>query len=180
MPKDWQPAERIRYGRAHRRKLPPTPRLRELFVYNPRTGSLKFKSGRWAGEEAGFKDGAGYKRVIVDGETYQVHRLIWKMCAWKDPENEIDHKNGHKSDNSWLNLRPATTLQNGKNRPERQKNNSSGFKGVNWHKRQCQWAACITADGEKIHLGYFDDIVSAAAAYSEASARLHGAFARIA
>lgn len=38
-----------------------------------------------------------------------------------------------------------------------QKNNTSGFKGVYWHKGQGRWAAEIKAGGKRFRLGYFDD-----------------------
>ena len=36
------------------------------------------------------------------------------------------------------------------------KNNTSGIKGVGYHKRDHKWYASICANMEKIHLGYFD------------------------
>lgn len=166
-----------KYGRIVRRHLPPTLRLRELFFYNPETGSLTWRQGRKIGKEAGAPDHAGYKRVMVAGIAYQVHRVIWKMCAWADPEHEIDHVNSNKSDNRWLNLRPATITQNARNR-RLQVNNKSGFKGVYWHVGSQRWCAKIVVDRQQIHLGYFEDAALAHSAYTAAATEHHGRFAR--
>jgi hypothetical protein len=53
--------------------------------------------------------------------------------AGKWPAAGIDHINGNKSDNRWLNLREATQSQNMTNTGNRA-DNSSGYKGVCWHK----------------------------------------------
>ena len=39
-----------------------------------------------------------------------------------------------------------------------QKNNTSGYPGVSWSKREQQWRARIKVDGKEKHLGYFNDI----------------------
>lgn len=41
------------------------------------------------------------------------------------------------------------------------KNNTSGIKGVYWHEISNKWRAAIQAFGEKIELGYFEDIEEA-------------------
>jgi hypothetical protein len=39
-------------------------------------------------------------------------------------------------------------------------------KGVNWDKRTSKWEVAFYLDGEKRHLGYYDDHVEAVAVYS--------------
>lgn len=39
-----------------------------------------------------------------------------------------------------------------------QKNNTSGTKGVSWHKHVGKWQVSIQFQGVKYHLGYYDDI----------------------
>ena len=48
------------------------------------------------------------------------------------------------------------------------KNNTSGVRGVSWHKGMSKWQARITFQGKTISLGYHDDIADAAAARKEA------------
>jgi hypothetical protein len=38
-----------------------------------------------------------------------------------------------------------------------QKNNTSGYPGVSWAKREQKWRARIKVDGKEKHLGYFNN-----------------------
>lgn len=102
-----------------------------------------------------------------------MHRLI--LAAPKGAE--VDHINGDGLDNRRGNLRLATSSQQKMN-TRRRSDNASGFKGVSWHTKRQKWRAVISAGGETRHLGYFNTPGDAAQAYAEASARLHGEFAR--
>lgn len=44
------------------------------------------------------------------------------------------------------------------------RSNTSGVRGVSWHKRLCRWQARITIKGQTIHLGFFHTIEEAAEA----------------
>jgi hypothetical protein len=44
---------------------------------------------------------------------------------------------------------------------------SSTYYGVSWHKSSQRWAVQIRHDGKRIHVGYYNDEVSAARAYDE-------------
>lgn len=56
--------------------------------------------------------------------------------------------------------------------------NSSGVRGVNWHRGTQKWAARIQFQGKQYHLGYFDRIEDAAAARRTAETRLFDPFLR--
>lgn len=58
----------------------------------------------------------------------------------------------------------------------RQKNNTSGHKGVTWHKKTKKWQARIFLQKKSYHLGYYDDIKEAAEVYNKAKSKLHGEF----
>lgn len=45
--------------------------------------------------------------------------------------------------------------------------NTSGYKGVSWHKRDHRYAAYITIEKQTRALGYFDDPIEAAYAYDK-------------
>jgi hypothetical protein len=94
----------------------------------------------------------------------------------KWPTNEVDHKNNSKADNSWNNLREATSQQNKYNKPRRS-DNKSGKKGVYWNIHAKKWRSDITVAGRKRLLGYFDNIDEAAKAYVVAAEKHHGEFA---
>ena len=86
-----------------------------------------------------------------------MHRLIWKLVTGRDPETEIDHINGVRTDNRWLNLREVSIQGNGRNM-QRQKRNLSGTTGVLWDASRERWAAAIVVDYVTIHLGRFVEL----------------------
>lgn len=88
---------------------------------------------------------------------------------------QVDHINGNKLDNRKCNLRLATNSQNHCNRGK-QSNNTSGYKGVFWHKRTQKWVARIGLNRKGISLGLYADPKDASAAYLAASAKYHGEF----
>ena len=69
----------------------------------------------------------------------------------------VDHINNCKTNNNITNLRWATSVQNNQNASMR-KDNTSGVKGVSWHKGNKKWHSQITIDGIQIHLGSFNNI----------------------
>jgi hypothetical protein len=89
-----------------------------------------------------------------------------------------DHINGNVLDNRKCNLRKCTRAENIRNSPKR-KTNTSGYKGVSWHKQHNKWASSIRLNNKDIHLGYYTDIIEAAKAYNEAAQKYHGEFAWI-
>lgn len=58
------------------------------------------------------------------------------------------------------------------------KNNTSGYKGVSWHKGVGKWHASIGFQGKSYSLGYFDDPKEASEAYQKAREELHGEYLR--
>jgi HNH endonuclease/AP2 domain len=79
------------------------------------------------------------------------------------PTLEIDHINGDRDDNRWINLRQVTASVNMKNLPL-PRTNKSGTPGVIWHKRDEKWQASIKVDRRTVHLGYFESKQDAIAA----------------
>jgi len=105
----------------------------------------------------------------------RMHRLI--IGAPKGVE--VDHINHETLDNRKSELRICTTSQNQHNAGKRA-DNTSGYKGVCWHKRCQKWYAQIMLNGKLKSLGYFDTPEAAHAAYCKAATELHGSFARVA
>lgn len=90
----------------------------------------------------------------------------------------VDHKDGDGLNNRRGNLRPATTIQNGRGFRRKSAISSSTYRGVNWQTRDQTWRARISlSSGKEIHLGNFSDEVEAAKAYDEAVVKHFSEFA---
>ena len=120
---------------------------------------------------------SGYAQTRIDGKKQYMHQIVAERVGI-DCSNEIDHVNRNKLDNRRCNLRAATSSQNSCN-SKRHCDNTSGIKGVCWHKSGQKWAARIMVEGKHIHLGLFNTKEAAAFAYQEAAKKYHGEFARI-
>jgi hypothetical protein len=163
--------------------------IRENMNYNPETGVLSWakpKQGRKVGSPLGNLDKDGYlilSRVVFDGKKrvgfprYCVHRIIWIFVHGKPPKDQIDHINGDKSDNRLCNLREANTAENMRN-VGKQAHNTSGLKGVSFHKHTNKWRANITLGRKQIHIGVFDCPAAAFFSYQVFADIHHGKFAR--
>jgi len=102
--------------------------------------------------------------------TISMHRVI--LGLEPGDKRETDHKNHNGLDNRQDNIRICTHSQNQQNK-SLQKNHSSQFKGVRWHKRCNKWQTQI---GHK-YLGLFTSEVEAAKAYDAAAKEYFGEFA---
>jgi hypothetical protein len=87
----------------------------------------------------------------------------------------VDHKNGNTLDNRRSNLRICTKTENNRNR-RKNKNNTSGYKGVFWDDYHKKWSVSIKNKGRRVYLGLFDDPQKAYEAYVAASQKYHGEF----
>lgn len=166
-------------------KYPTQELVKECLTYDPLTGHFtrkKYTGGRgYVGEKAGAPHNKGYWRISVGGGYRLAHVLAWIYMKGSIPNKEIDHINGNGADNRWENLREATHAQNGANRPK-QKNNSTGFKGVSVRKnRPKAYYARIKVNNRKTEfLGCFQTPHEAHAAYEKRANELLGEFARAA
>lgn len=172
--------------------LPAHDVLLQLLSYDPETGILRWKergsewfnegrqtakhnaaiwNGKNAGAIAGYTSVRGYVFVRVIGVNYLAHRIIWKMMMGDDPD-VIDHVDGDKGNNRWLNLRSVTPSENNRNQ-HIPRDNTSGVIGVCWVKRRSKWAAQIKAEGRSRYIGDFDTFEEAVAA-RKAAEREHG------
>ena len=118
-----------------------------------------------------------YQCIMIDGERFKGHHLMWFFVYNKWPEDEIDHINHNKLDNRIENLREATNSQNKMNR-KRQRNSTSGYKGVVYSKRWKCWRARIGVAKTRLHLGSFKTPEEAYRTYCSAIQKYHGEFAR--
>lgn len=156
-------------------------RLTQLFHYDPETGVFTRKTatgGRKIGQISGCKNKNGYIEIGIDSHLYKAHRVAWFYMTGGWPNRFIDHINGVKDDNRFSNLREATNSENTRNSRMRN-DNTSGLKGVTFHKATGKWCAQIMKHGKQNHLGLFNTPEDAYCAYRAASEELHGEFARL-
>lgn len=160
--------------------------IKELLDYDPTTGLLTWRiragqpmfNARCAGHNVTCRHTQGYLRIGLHYKRYLVHRIVWLLMTGTWPKHQIDHINGNKKDNRWCNLREATYSQNGCNRGK-PRNNTSGLKGVSWHKGQQKWRADISVNGQQQWLGTYTCPAAAHLAYQLATLQLHGNYAFI-
>lgn len=150
-------------------------RVRRRFLYDKRTGELIHIYGEHAGKIAGAICTKGYRQIKIDGISYMAHRLIWMWVKGVLPKGQIDHKDTDKNNSRIENLRDVSGDWNQQNRAKPlASNKSSGVLGVHrWGKR---WVAHIRTGGRRgklIHLGVFDTVTEAGAAYLQAKISLH-------
>ena len=102
-------------------------------------------------------------------------KLLHRMIMDCPEDMMIDHINHDKLNNSRNNLRICTTQQNNMN-ASKQKNNTSGIIGVNWHKKSEKWRARIRFNKKEINLGLFDNLEDACKARKEGEIKYFGEY----
>lgn len=118
-----------------------------------------------------------YARTVVtrpDGKqkVIYLHRLLLSTSF------NIDHRDRNGLNNRRYNLRPASQYQNARNCDKRA-HNTSGFKGVSFHKLSGKWQAVITFFRKQRHLGLFKTRKAASSAYDAASLVFHKEFSSL-
>lgn len=151
--------------------------LKSCFQYDPLTGELwKIKRFNWKGELIPCKptlmkclDSYGYIQIHFGKVLYKAHRLIYHIVqGYPLPsEYDVDHQNGVRSDNRWVNLRFVKRSDNSRNVGLRS-DNTSGYQGVHYNKISGKYEASIYHNGRKVHLGRFQNIDDAILAREKA------------
>lgn len=158
---------------------------KEWLNYNPETGKFTWKIKRpWtnvaigsiAGENSTARGGYFFIK-LCRGRSTSLHRLAFVFMTGDWPSQYVDHINGIKNDNRWVNLRPATPSQNNQNM-RRSKRNRSGFKGVKYRPEKRKWEASIDKDRKSYYLGLFKTPQEASEAVNKKRQELHGEFAK--
>lgn len=184
------------------RPLPSAEEIQRWLKYDPATGMLyriaRNYSNKWGKQtrvpceppiSAGRVGKCGYLMIGLLGmSNISASRLIWRMQTGVDPgSRQIDHINGNKLDNRWVNLRLADRPQNMWNRTKHPQRKGlpplSTRKGVHPVKdkrmKTARFRARIAVRGKTINLGSFPTEEAAHAAYCEAAKIYHGEFAKL-
>jgi len=100
----------------------------------------------------------GYAKRNIGSSPHQqavyMHIAIMKRHKCWKRKKEVDHIDMCGCDNRKVNLRLATSGEQGINERFRS-DNTSGIRGVCWYKQTGKWVAYITVNRKRKHLGYF-------------------------
>ena len=152
-------------------------KVREFFDY--KDGCLYVKK-RYCdkmpvGSKVGTKNKDGYLQVTIMKQKHYIHRLVFLYHHGFLPES-VDHVNNDKLDNKIQNLREATLGENNHN-IGMNKRNTSGSKGVSWHKKNKKWVVTVRNNKKSMYFGSFEDIELAELVAIEARNKHHKEFA---
>lgn len=130
--------------------------------YDPEDEDL-FKSRKWRIHRS-----SGYLCAKINGKFVYFHRAVLGF-----PNGIVDHINRNKLDNRKKNLRVVCRHINAVNR-DIQKNNTSGYRGVSFLKKNKVWMSCITVNKKRHYLGCYSTAKQAAVAYNLAAKKFFG------
>ena len=133
------------------------PRQKEFFK---RDCDWKKWNDKYAHQEALINvNNGGYKQGEILSKPHKAHRVVWYMET-KELPDIVDHINGNRIDNSFINLRNVSTSENSRNKciPT---TNKSGVIGVHFCNKAYKWKSKIQIGGKTINLGQFEEIEDA-------------------
>lgn len=134
-------------------------RFGRLMVLYP-TGKSDLRKGRlWECQCDCGKTCIVSASLLLEGET--------RSCGCLKAE-----QNKHNLRTDYNALHPGENAIKRVMRQGPQRNNTSGIKGVSWHKRSGKWVARIQIRGKIINLGYYKNPEDAAAARKQAEEKL--------
>ena len=149
--------------------------LKERLHYDPLTGLFQ-----WLGREAGGNridpsiagtESNGYWVIGIGGRSYRAHRLAFLYVTGQWPGPCVDHIDGDRLNNKWVNLRDATVHVNVQNQRRANVRNSTGLLGVTFRRKH--FNAQISVDGKTLWLGKFDTKEEAHDCYVTAKRLMH-------
>lgn len=113
----------------------------------------------------GYKQPNGYGQIWFGGRTQSTHRVAYELHVGPVPDGlMLDHTCHTRACFNPAHLEPVTRVQNMQNRAGLGANNTSGHRGVAWHKRKSRWMVHVELDGIQHRGGYFRSLDDAAAA----------------
>ena len=119
---------------------------------------------------------SGYNRLIASRRSYDNFDADSISMAELLGFKEYDHIDRNPLNNRKSNFRIATKSQQCMNR-KKFSNNTSGFVGVGWRKRDQKWCSYIQINGKTKSLGYYKNKEDAIIARLNAEFKYYGEFA---
>ena len=129
-------------------------------IYNTRDLAPRARAGAARGQLAP----SGYIVTNLVHRQTAAHRLAWFLVTGEWPD-QIDHINGVRADNRWVNLRAVDSKTNSEN--------NHVARGYHYHKAAGKYMARIRTNGVEHYLGLFSTPEEARAAYTAAKSILH-------
>lgn len=118
------------------------------------------------GQVVGAPEGSGYLGVKLEGRRFKCHHITWFLVHDEWPSQPLDHISGIKTDNRPANLREVTHAENHRAAKATRTDNTSGYRGVSFHKASGKFRAQIKLAGERLNLGLFHSKFAAALAFN--------------
>ena len=149
-------------------------RLKQMLHYDPLTGKFTWVSHRkeaYVGTEAGYVDSTNRIKIFIDRTQFFAHRLAWLYIHGVWPSGVIDHIDGNPGNNVLTNLRDVSVAINSQNRRRARSESKTGVLGV--FKKNGHFFASISVNDKTRHLGVFETVEEAHAAYVKAKRILH-------
>ena len=140
-----------------------------MFRYEPSSGHVYWKVGKFAGRRAGsLHKTVGYRQINTGKKYVYEHRVIMLLVHGSLPKGiQVDHINHDRSDNRLENLRLVTHTENGRN-AKKISTNTTGVTGVTFCKLTGRYQAQMHMKGKCKYLGQYDTLEEAATARLEA------------
>ncbi len=137
----------------------------------------KIAAFRWNIRKDGYVEYAA-RYIQINGKNVRIsmHRVILNL-SHRDG-TIVDHINGNGLDNRKTNLRIVTSSLNRYNCRMRY-NNTSGYRGISWHRKDKKWRVSICFKGKQFWCGEFINKISAALAYDNAAIKYYGTDAKL-
>lgn len=106
----------------------------------------------------------GYGQMGYKGEVEQVHRVAWWEAGLGDIPRDmmLDHTCYNRACFNTDHLRVVTRKQNAENLSKLPSNNTSGYRGVSFYKRDGTYVAQVAHQGGTAYLGRFPTAFEAA------------------
>lgn len=126
---------------------------------------------KWTLMKSGAEVCYAYRKEYPTNKSILMHKTLVNF-------NMVDHIDGNGLNNQKSNLRECNKSTNDANR-KKQRNNTSGYKGVYYENPTGRWYSKIGYKMKQIRIGSFESKEEAARAYDKKAKELFGEFAKL-